>query len=690
MQKFFTVSLLLFALVASTAQVPAATKRTLAIADMGRLLDLEEPAISPDGTRIAYLAIAQDLTAARYVNALELLDVRSGAVRTLVRGGDVAVPRWSPDGTQLGYLARPRENAALQIFAVRPGGRARLVAAASGEIRDFAWSPTGDRILFAADDPPVNAAAVAAHHDYFFAGDNDYTATALVPSTHLWLVSAAGGKPQRLTHGSWTVAPTDPGGIFTPQFAWSPDGAHAAFARVANTFSGDDEFSTIWELDLRDGAQRKVTKHDAFEEAPFYAPDGALAYSYPRDGDYNAENTVRLRQGSADAVLAPGLDRNLGGMLWLPGGRRMLVCASDRTRTAAWTIDRTGGVQPLDLGELNIVCDPYSSSEFDAGIGASVARDGTLAFLATDAAHARELYVLAPGAKTPRRLTNVNGFVDALAIGKMTELDWDGPDGFHEYAVVTYPPGFDASKKYPVVALIHGGPGLSSARDFVWEQWPLAQAIASHGYIVYQPNYRGSDDAGNAFMLAIVRDSAAGPGRDVMSGLAALEKLPFVDASRVAVSGWSYGGLLTSWLIGHEHAFKAAVSGAAVNDEFEEYNLSTSNVQDRYLLGARPYNPAGWKTYAEQSPIAYYGQIDTPTLIWGTTGDPVVPITQAYALFHALQERGVPVRFAVFPASTHGPSNPVQTADLTRLWLEWLDTHLGGSSAAPVPALKRT
>jgi dipeptidyl aminopeptidase/acylaminoacyl peptidase len=226
------------------------------------------------------------------------------------------------------------------------------------------------------------------------------------------------------------------------------------------------------------------------------------------------------------------------------------------------------------------------------------------------------------------------------------------------------------------VLLIHGGPGLSSSRDFVWEQWPLAQMIASRGYVVFSPNYRGSDNLGNAYMTAIVHDTVAGPSSDILAGLDALKARPEVDGSRVAVSGWSYGGELTSWLIGHYHFWRAAISGAAVNSEFDEYNLSTSNVQDRYPLGASPWTGDGQRIYRENSPITYFAQITTPTLIWGTTQDPVVPITQAYALFHALTENHVPVRFAVFPATTHGPDGPRQAAELTKLWLEWLHLYL--------------
>lgn len=662
----------------------AAAARPLQIADIARIVNVEEPAVTPDGATVAVITIRADMRAAQEVDSLELVDVATGATRTLVRGHDVAVPRWSPDGLRLAYLARPAPDAPLQAFVRARNGTTRQITHAVGDVVDVAWSPDGRRIAFVAVDPPANAAALAAHHDYFFAGDNDYTATALTPPDHLWTVAASGGRARRLTGGTWTIAPTDPGGIFSPQIAWTRDGTQIVYTRVETPFGGENEYSTLWEVPAAGGAARKLTAHPSLELSPAFSPDGTrLTYWYARDSNFLAENTVRMRAGGRDATLAPSFDRNIAGALWYPDGRHLLVCATDHTQMAAWSLDvESQALQRLPIGALNVVCDPYSSSTFDAGIAGAIARDGTLVFAATDAAHARELYVLGPGAVKPRRLTHYNDFIDGISVGAMRPLDWTGPGGFAEDGVVTYPPSFDAARaaradaKFPVVLLIHGGPGLSNTLEFSWEAWPLAQLIAARGYIVFQPNYRGSDNLGNAYMLAVTGDTAQGPGDDILAGLHALEKLPGVDASREAVSGWSYGGLLTTWLIGHDHRWRAAISGAAVNDETEEYNLSISNVQNRYYLGTSPYLDDGQRVYAEQSPITYYRDITTPTLIWGTTLDPVVPITQSYALYHALTDNHVPVRFLVFPASTHGPSNPVQTADLTRFWLEWLARYL--------------
>lgn len=645
----------------------------LSIDDMARIGDLEEPAISPDARRVALVVYASQRD--RFESYIAIIDLRTALVRWTLHGNDVSVPRWSPDGSHLTYLARPSASLPLELFVWgdctdRNACKSVQLTHVKGDVADAAWSPDGRRIAFVAADPPSNA-------PFFFAGDNDYTATSLTPAQHLWIVSPNAGPARRITSGSWTIAPTDPGGIFSPQIAWTPDGRSIALARVATTFTGDDEYSTLWQVDVATGAMRKLTGHSELELSPSYAPDGAhLAYWYPLGGDFNSENTVRVIGDGRDAQIASGLDRNIAASLWFPDSRRLLLCGSDGTRTLFWTADLSGAVQPMALGDLHPVCDPYSSSTFDAGAAADIARDGTIVFVATTSRTARELYLLAPGSTSPRRLTHFNDFLAGLRLGRMSELRWTGPGGFAEDGVVTDPPYIRDDRKYPIVVLIHGGPGLSNTQDFVWEQWPLAQMIASRGYVVFQPNYRGSDNLGNAYMTAIVGNTVAGPSADIISGLLALERLPNVDASRVAVCGWSYGGELTSWLIGHYHIWRAAVSGAAVNSEFDEYNLSTSNVQDRYPLEASPYIGDGQRIYRENSPITYYGQITTPTLIWSTTLDPVVPITQSYALYHALTENHVPVRFAVFPATTHGPDGPRQTAELTRLWLDWLDRHM--------------
>ncbi len=640
----------------------------LQIGDMARIVDLEEPAITPNAARIAFVAISQDLAHAAYVNRLYVVEARTGRMTALVTGPDAAVPRWSPDGARLAYLAE--SGGIRQLFVRTSDGKSVKLTHSAGDVIDEAWSPNGRELAYVAADPPKAVDVLLRRRQRLYADGAD----AARPSLGAPFVRRKGATAdERLVDDR----ADRPGGIFSPQVAWTRDGRAIAYTRIENTFSGDSEYSTLWQIDVATRAARKLTNHSAFELSPAYAPDGAhLAYWYPLNGDFNSETTLRVVGNDAERQLAASLDRNIAASLWFPDARHLLICATDRTQNFLWKAGLDGTVRQIPLGDLHAVCDPYSSSTFDAGIAGDMARDGSLAFVATTSGSARELYYLPAGTTTPRQLTHFNAFLSKIALGTMSELDWTGPDGFAEDGVVTRPPDAKAGVKYPIVLLIHGGPGLSSTRDFVYEEWPLAQMIASRGYVVLQPNYRGSDNLGNAYMTAIVHNTVVGPSADILAGLAALAQAPDVDASRTAVSGWSYGGELTSWLIGHDHRWRAAISGAAVNSEFDEYDTSESNVQDRYPLGTSPYTDDGQRIYRENSPITYYAQITTPTLIWGTTLDPVVPIPQQYALFHALTDNHVPVRFAVFPASTHGPADPRQTAALTRLWLDWLDEHL--------------
>ena len=247
------------------------------------------------------------------------------------------------------------------------------------------------------------------------------------------------------------------------------------------------------------------------------------------------------------------------------------------------------------------------------------------------------------------------------------------PDGFAEDGIVVYPPGFSRDKKYPLVLYIHGGPQEASTASFDF----FPQLLASHGYLVFEPNYRGSDNLGNKYTRAVMNDAADGPGRDIMAGMAALEKQGFIDESRIGVSGWSYGGFMTSWLIGHYHIWKAAVSGQASDSRADAYNLSDHGVQWRFMIGGSPWRKETARAYEEQSPITYAGAITTPTLIMHDTGDRRVPITNAYALYHALKDNGVTVKFIAVPVAAHFPYGaPVHESDIYRVWLEWLDKYL--------------
>jgi dipeptidyl aminopeptidase/acylaminoacyl peptidase len=397
-----------------------------------------------------------------------------------------------------------------------------------------------------------------------------------------------------------------------------------------------------------------------------FSPDGSkIASSFPRDGDFNSENEIFVAPstGGDGTDLTRALDRNVRRAIWMPDGKSLLVSGNDGTRTVIWIQPLDGAARKVDLDEVNL--------SLDALVDADVGKDGSIAFAGTTPTQPTELYYLGSPDSKPKRLTDFNHEIATLDLGHTDAFEWKGPDGFVEDGVVLYPPNFSRDKKYPLVLVIHGGPTAASTTGF--REYEL---VASHGYVAFEPNYRGSDNLGNKYQLAIVKDSGDGPGRDVMTGIAALEKQGFIDESRIGVSGWSYGGYMTSWLIGHYHIWKAAVSGEAANSRVDAYNLSDYGVKWRFMMGGSPWKKENAKAYEEQSPITYAGAITTPTLILHDTGDPRVPITNAYAMYHALKDNGVTVKFIAVPVSEHGPGDPVRLSDVLHYWLDWLDQYL--------------
>ncbi len=244
--------------------------------------------------------------------------------------------------------------------------------------------------------------------------------------------------------------------------------------------------------------------------------------------------------------------------------------------------------------------------------------------------------------------------------------------------ILTYPPGYQPGRPYPLVLFIHGGPRGTSTMAFS----ARAQWLASHGWVVFQPNYRGSDNLGNAYQAAIWNDAGAGPGRDVMSGVDLLVKQGIADPTRMAVSGWSYGGYMTTWLLGnYPDRWRAGVAGAPVTDHIDQYVLSDIHSPVATYYSGSPFtDPKLLQAYREQAPITYAPRIKAPTLVLCDTGDQRVPITESFILYHTLRDNGVETKFIAYPVAGHSPSDPVHRRDIDRRWAAWLKKHLSADT----------
>jgi len=312
----------------------------------------------------------------------------------------------------------------------------------------------------------------------------------------------------------------------------------------------------------------------------------------------------------------------------------------------------------------------------------SIGRDGAVAFIGVEPHRPAELYYTRTIDARPHRLTNFNAAIASRDLGTVETITWQGADGFEENGIVIYPPDFDRNKKYPLVLEIHGGPMLSSTQGFGGLGGVLRQTMASQGWIVFSPNYRGSNNMGRTYQRAVINDAGDGPSRDVMAGIAAVKAGSVVDEDRIAVSGWSYGGFMTTWLIAHYQGWAAAVAGAAVTDWVDWYNLADLNVWSGYGLDGSPWLNKNTQGYWKQSPITYAPNIRTPTLILSDADDPRVPVTQSYKLYHALKDNGVSVQFIAYPIPGHFPADPVHQRDVFRRWINWIERHFASSKAA--------
>jgi dipeptidyl aminopeptidase/acylaminoacyl peptidase len=487
--RFIALGVLAVSLAAlSMIRSASAQARKFELGDVQKIVAVSSPAISPDGKSIVIIVTRVNWDEDRYDSQLVLVDVATGAQRPLtnIREG-LDSPQWSPSGERLAFLAEAGEGtkAAEQIFVLpMNGGEAQQVTSAPLGVQRFAWRPDGAFIAFSSPDEPLNKADIEKHHDLFEVGDNSYLDTAAPTPSHLWLASSSGGTAKRLTSGTWSLS-NDFDHVVS-SLSWSPDGKQICFTRQADPHVGDSDQTVLEILDVDSGQIRQLTKHTAFESFGFFSPDGSeIAYWFPRDGDSNSENEIFVAPsaGGDGADVTRALDRNVLNAVWMPDGKSLLVSGHDGTRTAMWIQPLDGTARKVDVGEVNPGLSEWLAPD------ANVGKDGAIAFPGSTPTQPDELYYLASPNVKPKRLTDFNHEIAALDLGRAEPFGWQGPDGFAEDGVVVYPPDFSRGKKYPLVLFIHGGPTLASTIDFD----PIPQLIASHGYVVFQPNYRGSE-----------------------------------------------------------------------------------------------------------------------------------------------------------------------------------------------------
>lgn len=617
---------------------------------------LSEAEISPDGKKAIFIVSKRDFDKNNFQRELVLANLETKQTSGLSKRKGITEPQWSPNGDRISFLAETEHS--LQIFLMAVNGEADQITDVKAGILHHSWSPDGKQFAFVANEEPPEKTGSEEFLNGFEIGSNSYLTSEPAVLNYAGTIEISTKSTKRITPMN-VVVTTD---FYNSSLSWTPDGNKLLINLYPSSRSGDSDLGKIHVLDLQTGTLLPLTENKNQEGPGSVSPDGKrVIFFYPRDGipaNLSEVYSAPITGGNSESMTR-SLDREALDFAWL-SNNNLLITGYDGLQSKLWLREDSGKFVTLDSGEVMEV------SEF------SVSKTDSIVFIGEEKYRPAELYYKPAIAAKPVRITDFNAAIATRKLGKREGFTWKSDD-FQPDGILTYPPDFDSTKKYPLVLLIHGGPTAASTLAFHM----TAQMMAAKGWIVFEPNYRGSNNQGNSFQSAIANDAGEGPGQDVMTGVDELKKKPFVDSKKVAVSGWSYGGWMTAWMIGrYPEEWIAAVAGAAPVDFTDMYSLSDLNRMPRHAITESPYKGENLRKVLEQSPIKNFSKIKTPTLILSKTADSRVSITGSYKLFNALRDNGVKTQFIAYPGGGHLVTDPVNSQDVYERWLNWLDQFL--------------
>jgi dipeptidyl aminopeptidase/acylaminoacyl peptidase len=650
--------------------------------DVYSLTSVGDPRISPDGHRVAYVVTRIDEEANAYRTAIWVSSLDGSENPRQLTTGTRAdhSPRWSPDGRWLAFVSNrdgEDEKKAHGELYVLPadGGEPRRLTEGKEGVDAVAWSPDSSRLAFtrrdrdeAYDEEDDRRRAPRRFTRVFFKlngvgwiGDR---------RNHVFVVGVDGADERQLTEGDCENS----------QPSWSSDGSHIVFTSMRGD-RWDVEFAeALYELDVdADGAEpKRLSQADESASSASFSPDGSLiAYIHtPEDGTYphHSQIAVMRADGSDRRILTASLDRNCApyplGREPVWDGDRIAFGVEDGGNVHVYTVSADGSGEP----EL-LVGGEQSTGLYDLV-------DGVIAYTASTHTRPAELF-----AGDGKRLTSVcDDFVAGRELSDVERFTAVSADGTEVDAWLVRPPDFDESRRYPVLLTIHGGPFSQYGTGFFDE----VQVYAAAGYCVLFSNPRGGSGYSEEWGRAIrgSGNNGTGPGwgsvdyEDVMGVVdTALEKYPFLDSERLGVLGGSYGGYLTSWVVGHTKRFKAALSERAVNQLVSAFGSS-----DLFWVFERQFGGPMWENVDEwmrMSPTTYAHEIETPLLVVHSENDLRCNIEQGEHLFTLLRLQGKEVEMLRFPAESHELSrsgSPIHRVQRFDAILEWFGRYLAPGS----------
>jgi dipeptidyl aminopeptidase/acylaminoacyl peptidase len=624
-------------------------------------------ALSPDGRRFAYVETVNDRSAVR------LADVARPAVAHTItacagRRCDERDVAWSPDGRRLAFVttdARGQTQIAVEDFTTT--APARVMTQAKGPLSTPRWSPDGTRLafLYSPGAPQAPSPLNPRTPDAGVVGAKVY-------EQRLAVIAAGGPSTGFRPPAVRLLGPND---LNVYEFDWSPDGAR--FAATAAHGDGDANWwvAELYAIDEKSGTATSIHHPDLQIASPRWSGDGKrIAYIGGIMSDESitgGDVYVVPANGGAATDVTPNLRASVVTIAWNGSPNRVLATELAGDRMVIASIDPDGKrQQQLWTGQETIYATGFAGvAPGDAGV--SVSRDGKVAATIRQSITAPpEIAIGTLGAL--HNVTSANAHARRLT-GAARSLTWTSEAATVQGWLI-FPPDAQAGVKYPVVTFVHGGPAFAHYPLYPSGPFAFEASLAARGYIVFEPNPRGSYGQGEAFTRANVKDFGYGDLRDILVGLDAVGQTIPVDPKRVGIFGWSYGGYMTMWAVTQTNRFKAAVSGAGLSDWLSYYGTNDIDTWMIPYFGNNVYDDAA--VYARSSPISYVKQVKTPTLMVAGDRDAEVPVTQSYEYWHALRDLGVPTELVIYPGEGHLFYKPADQQDVARRVTAWFDRYL--------------
>ncbi len=610
--------------------------------------------VSPDGQSAVYAVHTPRVTKTESQNLTTLYLYDQTGHSRLLAGPDLMFSKasWSPDGKRIGFVKNI--DGVSNVWIINPdNGSSLQLTNEEDSIIDFNWSPKGDYIAFVKADPQSQE-----EQDRIDQKNDAQVVDENLPSYRLWIQPAkASSKPSVLTPATYNVE----------QWDWSPDQTEIAYSYLPLGV-GKDMQDDIAKVDIKTGAITVLANTPASETMPTYSPDGltiAFDQSDLPASDFSAFGINLMKpDGSQKRALAetPGQVAKILG--WSADGQYLYYAEVAKTSMVLGRLPINGG-QPEIVSNPKLFVAPSKLNKSRTAIG----------LIIQSPTRPAEAYMTNLDIFQPKQISRLNSSFYLYPQIETKVINWRSTDGKEIEGILSYPQNFDPNKSYPLLTYVHGGPAGVRPISYpgACDIYPLP-VFASQGYFVFRPNFRGSEGYGADFKKADIADWGGGDFQDIMTGIDyIIENLP-IDQAKLGIMGWSYGGFMTSWAVGHTDRFKAASVGAGPVDI-----VSMAGTCDVKELIASYFNSHFWENYdlyKKSSPLTYVVNIKTPVLIQQGTEDVRVPPTQSQEFYAALEYLGVPTKLILYPRSPHVVNEPKLVFDVWQRNLDWFEKYI--------------